>query len=320
MSNSKKSIQNEIKVVLGALLCCTLWGSAFPGIKIGYRLWQIESSDTFLIILFAGIRFLLAGLLVILFASVMNKRFLFPKKKELPQILLLSLFQTIGQYIFFYLGLAHTSGVNSAVIDSLTTFFSLLIACLVFRMEKLTFRKVLGCILGFLGIILIHFRGGAFTFSFLGDGLVALSALCYGVSSCLIKHYSKEHDPVVYSGYQFFLGGFVMILVGLTGKIAGGGEVVSLFSHVSAASVSILIYLALVSSVAYTLWAILLRTNDVSKISVFGFINPAIGVILSAVLLGEKDLIGPQFFLAVVLVCIGIVIVNLKVPDPITRA
>ena len=111
-----------------------------------------------------------------------------------------------------------------------------------------------------------------------------------------------------------------MILVGLTGKIAGGGEVVSLFSHVSAASVSILIYLALVSSVAYTLWAILLRTNDVSKISVFGFINPAIGVILSAVLLGEKDLIGPQFFLAVVLVCIGIVIVNLKVPDPITRA
>ena len=312
MRNTNTSIQKEIKVVLGALLCCTLWGSAFPGIKIGYRLWNIESSDTFLIILFAGVRFFLAGLLVILFASALNKRFLFPKIKEIPQILLLSLFQTIGQYIFFYIGLAHTSGVNSAVINSLTTFFSLLIACLIFRLEKLTIRKILGCILGFSGILLIHFKGGSFTFHLLGDGLVALSALCYGVSSCLIKQYSKEHDSVTYSGYQFLFGGLIMMLVGVGGKVVSGASLTELKPEISAESVDILMYLALVSSVAYTLWGILLRNNDVSKISVFGFTNPAIGVILSALLLSERDLLGPRFILALALVCLGIVVVNIR--------
>ena len=82
--------------------------------------------------------------------------------------------------------------------------------------------------------------------------------------------------------------------------------------EISAGSIAILLYLALVSSVAYTLWGILLRNNDVSKISVFGFTNPAIGVILSAILLNEKDLLGPRFLLALVLVCIRIVVVNIN--------
>ena len=73
-------------------------------------------------------------------------------------------------------------------------------------------------------------------------------------------------------------------------------------------------YLALVSSVAYTLWGILLRTNDVSKISIFGFINPVIGVVLSAILLKEAGTLGIKYFVALLLISLGIVIVNLKFP------
>ncbi|MCR5478835.1 MAG: hypothetical protein K6F27_03105 [Ruminococcus sp.] len=84
-----KDFKREVLTFTGALLCCFLWGSAFPGIKIGYELWDISGSDTWRIMRFAGVRFFLAGLIVMLFASCARRKLLMPKKKELPKIMLL---------------------------------------------------------------------------------------------------------------------------------------------------------------------------------------------------------------------------------------
>ena len=56
-------MQKTVVVWFGALLCCLLWGSAFPCIKIGYRLFEVDAADTASQILFAGCRFTLAGIL-----------------------------------------------------------------------------------------------------------------------------------------------------------------------------------------------------------------------------------------------------------------
>ena len=301
--------KKEAAVFAGALLCCFLWGSAFPCIKIGYRLWKISDGDTWRIIRFAGVRFVLAGLLVVAFASIARRKVLLPRRAEMPKIMWLSAFQTIGQYVLFYLGLAHTGGVNSAVVDSLTTFFAIIIAALFMHMERLTARKILGCVLGFAGVVLINITPQGFTFSPLGDGLVALSALCYGVSSNLIKRYSQAHDTVVFSGYQFIFGGVVMTLLGQVGLMCSGQSCAVSAENLPKA-VAMLVYLALVSSVAYTLWGLLLKGNDVSKISVFGFMTPVAGVLLSAVLLGESSLLGVKHFAALVLIAAGITVVN----------
>lgn len=328
--DNKNSIRNSLLTFTGALLCCFLWGSAFPCIKIGYRLWGIDSSDTWSIIRFAGIRFDLAGLLVIIFGSIIKRKPLLPMKNEIPKIMFLSLFQTIGQYLFFYLGLAHTTGINSAVVDSLTSFFAIIIASLIFRMENLSWRKILGCVLGFIGVLLINITGAGLSINPLGDGLVALSALCYGISSVMIKRYSEDHDTVLFSGYQFVFGGLVMTLAGQIGKMMVSSENGSIETVGGVADsglngaggnltnmVLILIYLALISSVAYTLWGILLKYNDVSKISIFGFMNPVFGVVLSAILLGEYSQLGLKYVLALLLVSAGIVIVNVKVKSKI---
>lgn len=310
------NVKKNVFVFLGAFLCCFLWGSAFPGIKVGYELWNIEGNETWRIILFAGVRFLLAGILVIIIASIGTKKILIPKKNEWGRIMLLSLFQTIGQYVFFYLGLAHTTGVNSAVVDSLTTFFAIIIASVFMHMEKLNFRKILGCVLGFAGVLIINITQEGFSFRPLGDGLIILSALCYGVSSSLIKKYSKEHDTVLFSGYQFAFGGLVMILMGQAGIGTSGTMPLDIGNPDNKAeAVAILIYLALISSVAYTLWGILLRKNDVSKIAIFGFMTPVIGVLLSAIILGEADTLGVKYIFALILICAGIIIVNKQIKD-----
>ena len=292
-------------IFLMTLICCFLWGSAFPCVKIGYRLFRIASGDSAGQLLFAGVRFTLAGLLVLLFGSLQNRRVLLPDGKSKGDILILALFQTIGQYFFFYIGMAHTSGVKSSIIEASSTFLAILIAALIFRYEKLTARKIIGCLIGFAGVLLILIPGSAIDFSmhWNGEGFILLSALMYSFSSSFIKRFSKREDPLVLSGCQFVIGGLVLAASGaaLGGRLSG----------FTPASSLLLLYMALISAVAYSLWSILLKYNPVSRIAVFGFMNPVLGVILSAVLLNEKNQAFSLYgLLSLVLVSAGIITVN----------
>ena len=288
-----------------AISCCLLWGSAFPCIKLGYQLFDIPSGDSSSQILFAGIRFTLAGILVILAGSVLQGEFLKPSGKAIPKVLKLCMFQTVLQYIFFYIGLAHITGVKGSIVNAVNVFFTILVSCLMFRLEKLDKQKILGCIIGFAGVIIVNL-GGEFDMSFtvLGDGFLMISAFAYALSSVLIKIYGKDENPVMLSGYQFVAGGFIMILAGL---IMGGR-----LNSVTIKGVLLLLYMAFISAGAYTLWSLLLKHNPVSKVAVFGFCTPIFGVILSAVILGESTSFQAKTLAALLFVCIGIIIVNYK--------
>ena len=73
----------------------------------------------------------------------------------------------------------------------------------------------------------------------------------------------------------------------------------------------LLLSMAFISAAAYTIWGMLLKYNPVSRVTVFGFMNPVFGVILSALLLGEgSQASGPVTVLSLILVCLGIYIVN----------
>lgn len=217
--------------------------------------------------------------------------------------------QTVLQYLFFYVGLANTTGVKSSILVASNVFFSILIASLLFHYEKLTVPKITGCILGFAGVVIINLTGAGMDggLRLTGEGFILFSALAYAFSSVLVKKYSAKEDPVALSGYQFLLGGIVLTACGL----AMGGRV----HGFTMASTGLLIYMAMISAVAYTLWSILLKFNPVSKVAVFGFMNPVCGVVLSALILNEKNqAFSVQGFAALVLVCIGIYQVN-HVPE-----
>lgn len=291
-----------------ALLCCFLWGSAFPMVKIGYEMFSIAESDTASQILFAGIRFSLAGALVILFGSLIAKKPLYPRNKtEIGHCLLLSLFQTVLQYTAFYIGLAHTSGVKSSILVALNVFLSLLLSAVVFKMEKLTAPKLIGVLIGFAGVVLIHFEAGGFGgFALNGEGAIILSAFAYSVSGMLIKRFSANEDPVMLSGWQFLAGGIVMAAFA---ALAGG----RVHMRLEIQSVLAILYLALISAVAYTVWGLLLKYNPVSRVSVIGFMNPVFGVLLSAAFLGESgEAFSLKNLVSLVLVCIGIYVVNAR--------
>lgn len=299
-------LQKNIVVCFLALLCCFLWGSAFPSIKTGYQLFQIGADDTASQLFFAGIRFTLAGILVVLVYSIANRKFLVPKKTSWGMIGVVAMFQTVIQYFFFYIGLAHTTGVKGSILESVHVFFAVILASVVFKQEKLTKNKLIGCVVGFAGVILVNLNGseglgGGFAFN--GEGFLIIACAAYALSSIFIKIFSEKESPVIISGYQFILGGIIMAVCGY----CGGGQL-----HPSGeVAFVLLLYMAMISAVAYSVWGLLLKYNPVSKVSIFGFSNPVFGVVLSAVVLGEgASMPVVQTLGALILVCIGIFIVN----------
>ena len=307
INKSNRLFTNPIFVVLSACLCCALWGSATPFIKLGYRIIYADFKDAKpdipSTLLFAGIRFALAGLITVVIYSIARKKVLYPKRQNLAKISLVALVQTVVQYFFFYIGLANTSGAKGTILSGSSSFFAILISTLIFKQEKLTAKKIIACVIGFMGIIAVNLNGLDFSMNFMGDGFVIFSAVSLGFSSVLIKIFSKHEDPVVISGYQFIMGGIVMVIVGL---IAGGKIDLSDYR-----GVLIVLYLALLSAVAYALWGVLLKYNPVSKVTIFSFMTPVFGVILTKIMLpAESEVKLYNLIIALILVALGVFLLN----------
>ena len=301
----KTPVLNKGLVVLLAVICCIMWGSITPVVKVSYDYFQIAAGDIPALTVFAGIRYILCGLVGIIFGTVKNRCLLRPKNSSWGMILKLALVQTFIQQLSFYISMSHISGINGSILGCLNNFFSILIACLVFHQEKLTARKLLGCALGFLGVVCINLNAGSIStnISLAGEGAMLIACITCGASYAMSKQYSPHEDVLVLMAYQFFLGGIALTLTGF----AMGGS----FHGTNAEGYLLFSYMVVMPITAFTIWGTLLKSSQVSQLSAFGFINPITGVILSALFLQESQQVSPvQCIVSLLLVCLGILVVN----------
>lgn len=290
-----------VVVAVLALFTCALWGSAFPSIKIGFALMNIETAGSK--VLYAGCRFMLAGIMTLIMASIIEKRFVIIKKSSIPAICVQGLIQTALQYFFFYIGLSFTSGAKASVINGANTFFSIIAAHFLVKGEKINARKIVGCTIGFIGIIVVNMKDGSLfgDFNIIGEGLIVVCTAAYGIGSVTLKIFSDKETPGALSAYQLIFGSSLLIIAGL---LMGGS-----LGNFSCKAVLLLLYLSLLTTVSFYLWATLLKYNPVSKVTVFGLTIPIFGVLLSSFALGE-DVFTITNIVSLLLVCIGIIVVN----------
>lgn len=290
-------------VAIIATLCCLLWGSAYPAVKNGYLLFNISIADMPSKFVFAGYRFTIAGIILLIIAQLLGKNIFAITRKNISNLFILGTIQTALQYIFFYVGLANTTGVKGSIMNSTATFFSVFLAHYIYKNDRLTLPKILGCLIGFIGVMIVNFSADLlnFSFSFRGEGFIIIAAFVFSIGAIYAKKLTKTIDVMVATGYSLAIGGILLLLLGLF----SGGKV----NNFTVSSSLLLIYLALLSSVAFSLWNLLLKYNKVGQVSIYNFLNPIFGVILSAIFLGENILEYKNIF-ALLLVCIGIWIVN----------
>ena len=291
-------------LTLPAVLCTALWGSAAPCVKLGYELFAIGTHDAFSQLVFAGCRFTLAGLITLLIAALLHRGPLLPHRGNIRPILAIGLFQSILQYICYYIGLSRTTGTNAALLSGTQTFFSILLAHFFLNEDKLNRNKTLGCLVGFAGVLVLNLGGAFGAVSPLGDGLILLSAVSAGMGALVSRVLSPGHDPMILTAWQLILGGGTLFALGTM-----GGGTVTLWTL---PGTLLLTYMAALSAAAFTIWTALLKRRTVSKVAIHGFLIPVFGTLFAALLLGEA--ITLRTIAALVLVSLGVIFAN-RVPN-----
>ena len=288
--------------VLLAIFCNVLWGSAFPFIKLGYRLFAIDSADTASILCFAGVRFMMGAALVWLAGLALNRRPLpMPRGKTLASACGLGLWQTAAQYFFYYSAVALLTGAMGGILNSTQSFMGVILAHFLYgNMDRLTPRKALGCALGFGGVLVATLgnHGGG---SVKGMAFMLIASVIFALAGPWNKAVTQHADSFSVSVLNLGVGGLALAVLGF----AMGGSL----HPQSAAGIPVLLFLAFISGAGYVIWALLMKNNPVSRIAVFGLIIPIMNVLLSALLNGEP-LFEWNYLAALVLVCIGIFLVN----------
>lgn len=295
------------RTLITALFACLLWGSAFPTLKTMYTVMDV-GSDYGIKMLLAGIRFVMAGAFILIYYTIRFKKAPVMKTwKQWQQVAVLGLLQTSLMYAFYYIGIYSTAGVKASILSQANIFLVVILAHFIYHDDKMHLGKSLGLIVGFCGILVVNFNSlnsvsGLFSFSWMGEGLLLVSGIFSTMSTFYVKKLAKGIPPILLNGWQIFLGGSVLTVVGT----ATAKESLN-FSHPLA--LMLLVYSALLSSGAFTIWYILLQTNKASELAMIRFSIPVFGSILSALLLpGERLTI--YILLGLVFVTSGIVLCN----------
>lgn len=308
--NKELIFKDKRNIIFVAIIATFLWGSAYPAIKVGYSIFNISADDIGGKLLFAGYRFLLAGLFVLIYELLFGSKNIKINKKYFKEVTILGILQTSLQYLFFYIGLAYTLGSIGSILNSIGTFIAIILAHFIYKNDKLDNKKILGCIVGFLGIILVNLDESTSTislkFSFLGEGFLIIAAILSAVAFIYSKKITNNKSASIATGYQLAIGGFILVI---SGYLYGGK-----LTNISLKGVILLIYMALLSSVAFGLWSQLLKYNKISTISVYNLLIPIFGTLLSGIILKE-NIYSFNKIISLVFVSLGIYLVNFNKGD-----
>lgn len=294
--------KNKFSASLIAIFCSILWGSAFPVLKTSFKLLNIGADDIYRKIYFAGMRFFIASIILFLLMRFILKIDMRLSLKEIPLVLLLGILQTSLQYYFFYIGLGNTTGIKAAILTASGTFFTIIFAHFIYHDDKMNTKKVIGIISGILGIIIINIQKLPLDLSFKlnGEGYLIISGLVATFATFLAKKLSKDINPFKITAYQLLMGSTILLLVGKNNNL-----------NFNLQSSALLVYAAFISSVGFGLWYTLLKYNKAGEITLFKFVIPISGTVLSTIFLPE-EMFSLNIIIALVLVSIGIIFVNIN--------
>ncbi len=303
IQENRSIFRQPMWAALFALTAAIAWGWAYPLIKQGFTEFGITETMTGSKILFAGIRFTISGLIILAIALATRRNFKIRKSSDWWYILLFSLLNTTLHYAFFYIGLSHSAGARAAILNSMSVFTLVLLACLFFKSERLTTGKIAGCTIGFIGILTLNIGGAGETdahFTIQGDGMIILNALCSAFAGLMTRGVNKRMDVFVGTGYSLAIGGILLVI---TGACCNGNLPI-----VTKEGIIILVLLICISALGFALYNKLLTCNPMGKVAIFNSLIPAVGALTSCLYLNEPFHI--KYIAALLMATTGIIIIN----------
>jgi drug/metabolite transporter (DMT)-like permease len=217
---------------------------------------------------------------------------LFARRENLPPLhvrawlplLGMGIFNSVIPYSLITWGETEISSGLASILTGTMPIFTVLIAHFLTHDEKLTPNKSLGVIIGFVGVVILFLPAlqSGLQLSFLGEVAVVVAALSYALASVIAHKFLHGTSHSATSFGQLLTASFVMIPLGLL--------VEHPFSlHPALAAIGSLITLALLgTAIAYLLYYWLIDHTGATRTSLVTYIIPVSGVILGALVLGER--------------------------------
>ncbi len=257
------------------LVLCLIWGSTWLFIKLG-----LESLPP---LTFAGIRFVIAS--IILFSLVAARRLPFPRRRrDLMLLAVIGILSFSLNYGLVFWGEQYISSGLAALLQSMLPAFGLIIAHYYLPGEPITLPRILGVVMGVIGVGVIFSNQLRVSGpkALLGSAALVLSAFCAAYANVLVKAYCKHIDPIVLAAGQMMFGLVPLLLIGI--PLEGN----PFRFHWTRMALISLFYLAIVGTViAFSLYYWLIRNMKVTDTMLIALVTPVVAVILGMLVLKE---------------------------------
>ncbi|HUW92339.1 MAG TPA: DMT family transporter [Bacteroidales bacterium] len=270
----------KINTIVWAIIACLLWSTAYPFIKIG-----LEYSTP---LHFAGSRFILSGLMILPF-TIRPKLYFTMIRENLSLVLMVTLLQTVINYVLFYLGMDLVPGAIGAVIVGAQPFVTAIVSRIMIKEERFTRAKVMTIFLGLAGIVLVSLGRQEFHFGgkteLAGIAMIFIANISTATSNVLISKKGRNMNPLVLSSFSILTGGIIIFLVSfLVEDVPSKPDFPTRYWLV-------LGWLAFMSAFTFSRWYVLLQRPEVkvSELNLWKFIIPVFGAILSWMLVPGED-------------------------------
>lgn len=308
----KKNVPKATTIAVAAVIANIIWGTPFKLIKVMNNEMKI-SPEIFgkhylgQVLATISLRFFIAGIMTLIFAKFIKQNIFNIKKRQWREVIIMGLLSTTAAYFFFNIANVNiTSTINSTILAQSTIFFAAILAHFTYKNDKLTPIKVIGLVIGFMGLIISQLTGGVrlsdmFSFSLTGEGFMLIYGLLAALATMLAKRIGSTLNSFVMTGWNLIIGSLGLYIIGFV----MGGRLSAINWTVTGGA--LLIILAAASAIPFSLWYWAAQYGNLGEITVYKFIMPISGSIL-AVLLGESVTVSLMVGLA--LVCLSIILIN----------
>lgn len=263
------------KVLFAYLVVCVLWGSTYIAISIGDR--------TLPPLLFAGLRFLIAGVILFIGARVAGQQ-LPARPRDWRDLSIVGLLLLSGNTCVVVAERFTPAGVSSVFVVMAVVWTAFIEASVVGRDSGLSLRIVIGLALGLLGtVVLVGLTPADLARAdWRGPAILTLGTLLWASGAVYYRHSHPQAGTYLGAAVEMLAAGVVITLVGLA---VGEGP----RFHLTSSGAGALAYLIVFGSLfGYSAYNYALSHASATVVGTYTYVNPAIAVLLSWALLDEQ--------------------------------
>ena len=302
--------KKNLLIIFLCILVMAIWGSLYAVVKLEFIKFDFNvKENTFDIILFAGLRFLISGLILFIFSLIIFRKQkplenIFKNKNKIIGVFLVSLFAFTLHYAFMYLGLTTVDSGKTALIKQGGVFIFICISFLFFKEDKFSIFKIIGAILGFASVVVVNFNSLS-DFEFGIDKLYLIfTSFCLVAANVSYKKLSGDSNPLIFTSLAMLIGGALLTIVGFS----FGGKIPAF----NMSSLLVFVYIIVGTMVSYAIWYSLVNQSDLSKLFIIKMLEPLFAVLVSIMIPELHAKIGYEHLISFLLITLAIVISNIK--------